>query len=385
MSYYELKITGKDVKRFIHNLHKMHIELLNIKFIDNSVIIKVNKKDYQKIKEIKTIYNIEIIKLYGLAYIKSFINKYLLFLIVLIIATIIFLGLTNIVFEIEVVHNDVEIRELILDELKKEGISKHKFVVSYETKEKIKENILKKYKNKIEWLEIERQGTKYIVKVEERKLNNEINDNIPRNVIAKKNGLIKKILSTSGEIVVAKDQYVKKGDILISGVIHNKEEAVGTVKAEGEIYAETWYNVTVSLPYHYHEETKTNNSQKILTINWFNNKINLFQFKKYENSTLTPNFELKNNILPIFISINIEEETKVIDKIYTRDNAINDASEIAKERLINSLGENIEILYEKNLKITEEDSKIKVVMFYKVYENITDYQNITENLEEKIE
>ena len=40
-SYYSLKITGKDVKRFIHNLHKMHIEFLNIKFIDNSVIIKI--------------------------------------------------------------------------------------------------------------------------------------------------------------------------------------------------------------------------------------------------------------------------------------------------------------------------------------------------------
>ena len=29
-SYYDLKITGKDPKRFIHNLHKMHIEFLNI-------------------------------------------------------------------------------------------------------------------------------------------------------------------------------------------------------------------------------------------------------------------------------------------------------------------------------------------------------------------
>lgn len=385
MSYYEIKITGKDVKRFIHNLHKMHIEFFNIKFVDNSVIIKVNKEDFQKIKKIKTIYNIEIIKLQGLAYVEYFIKKYSLFLIILILASIIFLGLTNMIFEIEVVHTDVKIRELLTEELKKEGLSKYRFISSYKTKENIKESIIKKYKDKIEWLEIDRKGTKYIVKVEERKLNNEINDNTPSNVIAKKNGLIKKITSTSGEIVVAKNQYVKKGDILISGIIHNKEEVVGTVKAEGEIYAETWYNVEVTLPYHYHEETKTNNKQKILTIDWFNKKINLFQFKKYKNSIIETNHQLKNNVLPISISINTEEETNVIDKIYTRDNAIKDASNIAKNKLISSLGQNIEILYEKNLKITEEDSKIKIVMFYKIYENITDYQNIIENIEDKIE
>ena len=72
------------------------------------------------------------------------------------------------------------------------------------------------------------------------------------------------------------------------------------------------------------------------------------------------------------------EEVNVIDKIYTKDNAVTEASSIAKKRLKDNLGENIEILYEKNLKITEEDSKIIVVMFYKVYEDITAYQEISE-------
>ena len=36
------------------------------------------------------------------------------------------------------------------------------------------------------------------------------------------------------------------------------------------------------------------------------------------------------------------------------------------------------ILYEKSLKITEEDSKIVIVIFFKVKEDITDYQAIPE-------
>jgi len=148
-SYYDLKITGKDVKRFIHNLHKMHIEFLNIEFTKNSVIIKVEESDYKKILDIKTIYEIEIVKLYGVAYLKSFIKKYFLFFIILLFGFLLFLGLTNIIFEIEVVHNDKELRELILEELELEGIKKYNLVASYEKKESIKEKILKKHKIKL--------------------------------------------------------------------------------------------------------------------------------------------------------------------------------------------------------------------------------------------
>ena len=386
MNYYDIKITGKDVKRFIHNLYKMHIEFLNIEFLDKSVIVKVNERDYKKILNIKTIYEIEIVKVYGIAFLKQFFKNYFIFFVMLILGFVMFFSLTNIIFEVEVVHNNPDIRNLVLEELEKAGIKKFNLVVSYKEKEKIKEDILKNNKDKIEWLEIDRQGTKYIVNVEERKLNNVKEDETPRNIIAKKSGVIKKIVSSKGEIITKKDQYVKKGDVLIGGIIHNKEEEVARVRAEGSVFAETWYTVTVELPYHYYEEKETDNSQTVLSINWFNKNIKLFDFKKYNTSKLENIFKLKNALLPISISLSKEKETKVIDKIYTKDNAINEASLIAQTKLKSSLGENINIIYEKNLKISEEDSKIIVVMFYKIYEDITSYQEIAlTNNEEKIE
>ena len=74
------------------------------------------------------------------------------------------------------------------------------------------------------------------------------------------------------------------------------------------------------------------------------------------------------------------EEVNIIDKVYTKENAVIAAKELAQQRLKNKLGEDIEILYEKNLKISE-NSKIIVVMFYKVYENITDYEEISPDIE----
>lgn len=376
MSFYDIQIIGKDIPRFIYNLHKMHINILNMEMHEKEAIIKVSEEDYKKIKKIKTIYEIKIIKAYGVANIKQFVKKYLIFLIMIVIGSIIFYCLTNIIFDVEVIHNDKDLRELVLTELDKEGISKYHFAVSYQKKEKIKENILKKYHDKIDWIEIERQGTKYQIKVEERKQKDDNNDTSPRDIIAKKNGIIKKIVSSDGEIIAKKDQYVKKGDILIGGTIHNKENVVGTIRANGTVYAETWYTVTVELPYHYREEKITGRKQKLIQFRWFNKNINLFQFNKYKTSNYVSKYSLKNNLFPISISLLEENETEILDYLYTKDNAITAASNIARNRLMEKIGNNIEILYEKNLKITEENSKIKIVMFYKIYEDITEYQNI---------
>lgn len=381
MNKYDIKITGKDAKRFIHNLHKSRIQFLNIEFNNKSVIIQVNEEDYKKIMNIKTIYEIEVVKMYGMPRLKQLFKKYKIFLITLLFGILFFLSLTNIIFEVEVVHNNKDLREMIMEELKREGITKYKLVVPFKTKEKIKQNIQKKYSDTIEWLEIEREGTKYIVKVEERKKKNTEENQEPRNIIAKKNGMIKKIEAASGTVIAKKDQYVKKGDILISGNIYNKEEIKDQVVATGEVYAETWYTVKVELPYHYREEKLVDNKQKTLEINWLNKTITLFDFKNFKNSNSKDLFSIKNNILPFSISISEKQEKQVIDKIYSKENAIIEASTIAQTRLKDKLGVNIDILYEKNLKLTEEDSKIVVTMFYKVYENIVDYQKLENNLE----
>ena len=59
--------------------------------------------------------------------------------------------LTNIIFDVEVVHNKKEIQELLISELKKYGITERRFIKSFKDVEKIKEEILNKYKDKLEW------------------------------------------------------------------------------------------------------------------------------------------------------------------------------------------------------------------------------------------
>ena len=381
-SYYDLEISGKDVKRFIRNLYKMKINFYNIENYPNKAIIKVNKADYFKIMDIKTIYNIKIVKYYGFIKYKKFISFYKTFIIILLIGFLLFLRLINTIFTISINTSNSSLKSLIMADLKEYGISKYNRVISFNKKEEIKEKILKKHKDKIEWLEIKRIGTKYIVELEERKKNNKKINNTYQDVIAKKSGIITKINATSGEVIGKIDHYVKKGDILISGTIYKNDEIKGYVRADGSVLAETWYTVTVTLPNHYKEEIKTGKSDTFLNINYLGKNIKLFS-KKFKNANTNKIIGFNNLLLPINISLLKESEISVKDNIYTIENAFFKASSIAREKLYEKLGKNIEIIFEKKLKTTEINSKIEIVIFYKVIENITDFKDI--NLEDKKE
>ncbi len=151
------------------------------------------------------------------------------------------LFLSNTIFSVEVIHSNANVRKLVANELKERNISKWHFKQSFKKIQEIKEEILSEYKDRLEWIEIENIGTKYIVKVEERKLKRDESNYIYQDIVSNKNTIIMSIEATEGEIIKRKNDYVKKGDVIISGKIMKGEEVSKLVKASGKIYGEVWY------------------------------------------------------------------------------------------------------------------------------------------------
>lgn len=374
-SYYELKIEGKDVKRFIKQLYNLNIYFENIEFKERDAFVKVDIDNYKKIKKVKTIYKIKIVKLYGIEKIKDIILKNNIFFICLIIGILFLNLLCNLVFDIEIETNNQYIYKLLTSELKNNGIKKYTFMKDYKERQVIIDNILNNNKKDLEWLEIERVGVKYIVRVEERIIKSEKEKCSPRNIVAKKNGIILSIFSSEGEVIKTVNDYVKKEDILISGIIKKDEEEKNRVCAEGKVYAETWYQVNVEVPYNYKEIIYTKEYKKNLSITIFNNRFSLF--KDYSNF-ITKEKNIKNSILPIKISIENNQKIISIDKIYTSEELDLKALELAREKILTIIKDENNILLEKKLKTIPKNSTIELVIFFKVKEDITNYQNIEE-------
>lgn len=374
-----LKVKGKNIERFLKRLNKSEIELLKIEKIKyNELNIEIKKDDFKKINNIKTIYEIEIIGIHGLDYIKEQIIKKRYILFSFMISILILLILSNTIFSIEVVHNDEEIRTLLISELEEFNIKKYYRKKSYKELQNIKEEILEKYKDKIEWLEIETHGTKYVVRVEERILNKDESNYIKRNIVAKKDAVLVKIEAKNGEIIKTKNSFVKKGETVISGNIYLYDNIKDSIMAEGKIYGEVWYKATVEYPLVYKEETYTGKTKKVFSINFLNKDFSFFDFNKFKYKNIEDISKIKHLFLPISFGFEKQYEKKVINENLTKDEAIEKAIKKATEKIESNLKEKEYIIATKKLKVEENYSKIIVELFFTVCEDITDYEEIIE-------
>lgn len=371
----KLRISGKKVKRFINKLIFNKIELLNVSYVsDEQAVIIIYKKDYEKVFNIKSIYDLDIIDSYGYIKIRKSLRIDKVIIMFMILGIIGLYMLSNVIFSIEIIHTDKELVSLLRKELAHYDIEPHRLKKGFKEIEKIKKEILAKYKDKLEWLEIESVGTKYIVRFEERKIINIKQETSLQHVISKKNAIIKKIVAKSGVVVKTKNSYVKKGDIVISGEIFLNEEIKNYTRAEGKVYGEVWYNVTTSFPYLYVEKKYTGKKKKLILLKIFDNYYGL-DFKKYENSDIKDTILIQNNVLPI--SLVFQESREVIDNsvILTQEEANLKAIEKSRKKIEEKLDDEEYIIYEKQLKKKVKDSKIVIEMFYAVYEDITDYMS----------
>ena len=370
-----LKVTGKTKKYFLNEIIKNNINIYDLKEKNNSYELLINYSDYEKILNIKTTNKIDVIQRIGINNYLNFIKTNIIVIIFVTLGILLNILLSNMILDIEINHPNKEIKKLIKKDLKEFGITKYKFKISYKEKELIKEKILDKEKDIIDWLEIEEKGTKYIIKLEERKKEELVLCN-PRNIISTKEAIITKITSESGEIKKKINDYVVPGDILISGVIYNKETAVDKRCAVGKVYGETWYKVKVILDNNYKTIEETTNKRKGLYLKVFNLEYKLFnKFSKYKIKEYNI---IKSKILPINISFVIYEELLEKNNKNTLDNVDGKALEIAEKNIKNKLSNDESILTKKVLKKELKNSKIEVDVFISTEENIIDYQDITD-------
>lgn len=375
ISKIKLKVTGRNSDYFLNLLISKGINIEVSEKNRKNLIITVSEKDYKKIKEIKTSYKIRVVKVYGVLYIKHLINNYLSFIISFIICMGLLILCSNLIIDIDVVSSNNSLKKTILEDLKVRGISKYKFKVSYDRRTRIINEILEEENDTIEWLEIEEYGTKYTINVVERIKNTDNNECIPSNIVAKKDAIVLNIEAYSGEVMTAVNRGVKKGDILISGNIYNKEEIVNTKCSIGRVFGEVWYQVYVDLPKHYHEENVTGNVEKRVGLDFFSYS-SKSSFKTYKRKDINI---FNNKLLPIRLYYTEYLETEVIDKTFTIDNIDKYAINMASKKLQDKLGKDDKILLKKILKKEENNSRIIVGVFFKVYEDITKVENIVDN------
>lgn len=375
-SRYRVRISGPNPEYFLRKLLSSQISFKLLRMERREFEVLVCDTDYQKLKKMHTSYKIELVGYTGFwAIYHLLLKKYYLVIGAFLFCLIVYI-LSSFCFQVTILENDAEFREVLRNELESYGIAPLHFQVSYAKKEEIEQKILAAHPKELEWIEISLSGTHYTVHVERRKINEEENSTVPRSLVAKKDALITKIEAENGEVMKKINDYVKQGEVILSGAIMRDDEVKNLLAAKGRVLGEVWYDAHVEVPFHYYEEKETGKSQTVLTLQFLNHTI-YFGLSSYDTARREDVFQIQNAMFPARVAITKEEEIEVTDKTYSYEEALAEAHRLAEEKVLTN-STVCRIISQKDLKITTEDSKIIVDVFLKAEEDITEYVEIKE-------
>ncbi len=371
-----------DYYKFINKLQYLRINIIEIKYENKNIYLKIEAKYLEKLNKYLVSYKFKVVKELGIYNIINKIKKNYIYLTSLLIGIILFIIMSNMIFKINIIHENKEIRELIKEELDEYGIKVLSFKKSYKELDKIRQEILDKYPDKLDWMEFEIDGLIINVRIEERIITDTTKDDKVCDIVAVKSGIINDILIENGEILVNINDYVKEGDTLVTGIIKYNEEEKRLTCASGEIYATTWYTVNVKIPFNYNEYIET--GKKKYNIIWENNgNKHLLLRERFTNY----NSYLKN-ILKVFdfnLYLETEMETEKVTKTYTEEEALEMGINKAIENIKIKLSDKDEIIDKKVLKKVVNDSTMDIEVFIIVKELISTQKEIIIEQDEGID
>ena len=369
-------IVYENSNKFLNYLvyHSIYYEDLTL---NDNYILTIDYEDYKKISRR---YKTKIIKYYGKRFIINYLdtNKYML--ISLFISFLVLYLLTNTIFKININTNDEKLYNLINNSLKENNISIYKRKKSFKELKKIKNKILKNNEDSLEWIEIKEKGCIYNVELTARVKNKENNsDNNPKDIVASKDGLIKYITSSSGVKLKDVNDYVKKGEVLITGnIIKGEDTLITQVEAKGKVYAEVWYTVNITIPFNYVEYVETGKVINHYYLDIAGKKFTLIG--KYDsNFTMnTKDLVLEKPYLFFKLYKETKREYKYKEFNINENEAYKEALKRSENKIKSKLNDNEYIISKKVLKKEVFRSKMNIEVFFKVYENIGVTSNIVE-------
>lgn len=364
--YVTISITGKFAERFINICIVRKIAVWNIKRISPSCltlcmscsdflcVIPIAKKSRTKIK---------ILSKHGLRYsLKQKSSRKWFFTGLLVFVSFMFIT-SNFIWTIDINGLTYTSEEELLKTLKANGLYPGVLKQNIDQLQ-LKNSVLLEH-SELSWIWIDIKGTRAIVNAAQRTNPPEISDNTPCDIIAAKDGIIKSYTAKSGNAKIEEGDSVLSGQLLISGIMTSELTDPRYVKADGEVWARTWYTEEDIFDTTIYLLCETGNKKTYRTLNIFGADINLFfnknpKFATYNRTDLKSPIKIFGKTTGIQIKTSILNQTEPIAKHLNENELLNYAENELLQKIHPNLSENSELL-QKSLdfqKISDTSYKI---------------------------
>jgi len=371
-----VKVSGKGIERFLNVLTRNGFHIWNVKRHGTETItFKMRLHDARNIRPFvrRSGCKITFLQRSGM----PFLTRRLLlnsgFLVGGLLCLFLIFFLSNVIWGIEIKGAKPATEYQIRKELDKMGVKIGKIQFFVDNVESIQRKLTDNIGN-LTWVGVELEGTTYHLQVVEKNEPKKPEVLAPRNLVAKTKAVIVKTYIENGQPMVVKNDHVKKGQLLVSGLIGN-EGNTKAVAAKGEVWGETWYLSKVELPLTTNFSVFNGKEQQKHSLLFGKLEIPIWgfgktKFKHFETDRNEHQIHFLKWELPIYLVNTTLRDKEEYTRTYTEKEAESLAVEMAKDEIKSKLDEDAIIKDEKVLNNVIRNGKVILDIHFKVIENI---------------
>ena len=361
--YVIIIVSGFSVEKFINICTRRQILLWDIERLSpTEVTMKMSIRGFKNARSAarKSRCRVRIKEKKGLPYIIWKYKRRKGFVIGLVAFAVLIYLMTSIIWSIEITGNYNINTDVLMEQLNGMGIFRGATKRSIDPKYVADTLMLKN--RELAWTGVEIKGTKLLITVREG-----IEPPVvipveqPCNVVAKRDGIIISIMAKNGLTLVKEGDTVKKGQVLISGVLESIHPEFGSkqVHAMGEVLARTWYEAEKEVPVKKINRIKTGLEWNKYSVYFLDFRIRLplgnNPFELYETGIVDKAPVIGNRFkLPFGLIIEKHYELKEEEQVLDQEQARELAHKMAMDKILEMVPKEAEIVDQQMQVITAE-------------------------------
>jgi similar to stage IV sporulation protein len=380
--YVTLKLTGKQMEGFInlttaHNLQLWDIQFKSKEAAEFSILLH----DFFRLRPLlrKTSCKIHVMGRFGAPFfLDKLSTRKFLMVGMFLFAAALFL-LSSVIWQVKVVGNEQIDTAYILEIAKQQGIHPWQWKFKIKNAEDLARELHRQLPS-VSWVGVQFHGTRLTIEIvesaepEAKPLLN------PRHLIASTSAIVTKIIAEKGNPMVKTHAYVRKGDLLISGLI-GSEPNQQTVVAKGSVIGEVWYTSKVEVPLVIKNNTYTGESanrfylvfgSRALQITGYRQK----EYQAYTLQSVRKSLHWRNWALPIGWIQETRLESQILLRKQSHEEAIRVGMERAQVSILKETGPDSRLIEQKILHERLENGKVYIEAHFEIEQSIVQEQPI---------